>query len=64
MPEIIKKPRKPKARATEVVIAVLQERINCIPIDATTEPHFDRIKSLLDELRRSAGNGSKESEEE
>ena len=64
MPEIIKKPRKPKARATEVVIAVLEERINCIPCTEDTEPHFDRIKSLLDELRRSAGNGSKESEDE
>lgn len=58
-----KKPRKTNARRTDVVVALIEERLNCIVRTDDTEPHWKRISELTDELKRSL-KGGKETPEE
>lgn len=64
--------RKSNARHREIVIAAMEERLSVLADTLTrasaptsvddTNPHIARLYELLDELRRSLGNG-KETEE-
>ena len=67
MPEILKAERKrrPRARHHSIVVAALQERLNCITQDDVNGFHIVRMNELFDELERSLGglNGKTEAEE-
>jgi len=54
--------RKPKARAAEVVIGALEERISMIEVTPDANDHLVRIMELFDELKRSL-NGNRSEEE-
>ena len=60
--QITRRTRKPRARNPQIVMAALQERLNCIPIDDGNSFHIIRINELLDELNR-AMNGKVEDDE-
>lgn len=56
--DIKRRTRKPKARNPQIVMAALQERLNCIPIDDSNSFHIIRINELLGELTRAiSGKG-------
>lgn len=61
-PEIVRK-RKPAARRSDIVIALLEERIGMLPVTSDSEPHLERLADLFDELRRSLGKKDDSAEE-
>ena len=55
--------RKPRARNPQIVMAALQERVNCIPVNDGNSFHLIRIGELLEELNRAmSGKGDDDGE--
>lgn len=48
-----KRPRKPRARHRDVILAALEERLSMIRMDDLNGEHVRRVKELIDELNRS-----------
>lgn len=51
----IERKRKPAARRTDIVIALIEERLGMVTLVADDDIHRLRLFELLDELRRSLG---------
>lgn len=53
----LKRIRKPRARGPEIVLAAIDERLVIIAEETGTieNPHIDRLRELLDELKRAIG---------
>lgn len=59
--------RKPAARRYDIIIALLEERLEMmseIPERAAIEPHITKMSVLFDELRRALGKNAPESDTE
>ena len=57
--------RKPKARRTDVVIALIEENVAMLAPNQAVDtflPRRDRMLELLDELKRSMGRRGEDSE--
>lgn len=54
--KIIERTRKPNARATEIVLGALAERLSVMESSPNADTiHMNRLRELLDELKRSIG---------
>lgn len=51
----IERKRKPAARRTDTVLALIEERLNMIACTDIDDIHRVRLYELLDELKRSMG---------